>query len=76
MNLATGESHSVLDVINMTKEISNNHISYEFVDRRVGDIDELYAKSSIANNLLEWKPAYSTLKSILQTSWSVYSKNI
>ena len=41
-----------------------------------GDIDELYAKSSRANNLLEWKPAYSTLKSILQTSWSVYSKNI
>ena len=76
LNLATGESHSVLDVINMTKEISNNHISYEFVDRRAGDIDELYAKSSIANNLLEWTPAYSTLKSILQTSWSVYSKNI
>jgi len=76
LNLATGESHSVLDVINMTKEISNNHISYEFVDRRDGDIDELYAKSSRANNLLEWKPAYSTLKSILQTSWSVYSKNI
>ena len=76
LNLATGESHSVLDIINMTKEISNNHISYEFVDRRDGDIDELYAKSSRANNLLEWKPAYSTLKSILQTSWSVYSKNI
>ena len=76
LNLATGESHSVLDVINMTKEISNNHISYEFVDRRDGDIDELYAKSSRANDLLEWKPAYSTLKSILQTSWSVYSKNI
>ena len=76
LNLATGDCHSVLDVINMTKEISNNDICYEFFDRRDGDVDELYAKSSMANTLLDWKPEHSTLKSIVQTSWSVYSKNI
>ena len=76
MNLATGNSYSVLDVINMTKEISNQDISYEFAPRRSGDPDELYAKASMANALLDWKPEYSALKSIVQTSWSVYSKNI
>ena len=76
LNLATGDSYSVLEIINMTKEISNKDINYEFVERRDGDVEELYAKSSMAYDLLDWKPKYSKLKSILQTSWSVYSKNI
>ena len=74
LNLATGNSHSVLEVINMTKEISNKDINYEFVNRRYGDIDKLYAKSSMANDMLDWEPEHSTLKSIIKTSWSVYSK--
>jgi UDP-glucose 4-epimerase len=37
LNLATGESHSVLDVINKTKEISGKNIPYHIVDRRPGD---------------------------------------
>ena len=75
LNLSTGDCHSVLDIIQMTKEISNQDISYEFVERRDGDPDELYANSSMANNLLSWKPKYSTLRSIIETSWNVYSKN-
>lgn len=74
LNLATGDSHSVLEVINMTKEISNKNINYEFVDRRDGDIDELCATSYMANDMLDWKPEHSTLRSIIKTSWSVYSK--
>ena len=46
LNLATGDSYSVLEIINMTKEISNKDINYEFVERRDGDVEELYAKSS------------------------------
>ena len=76
LNLSTGDCHSVLDIIKMTKEISNQDINYEFAPRRDGDPDELYANSSMANNLLSWKPKYSTLKSIIETSWNVYSKNI
>ena len=76
LNLATGDSHSVLDVINMTKEISNKNINYEFTERREGDLDELYSKSSIAKDLLNWSPNNSSLKSIIQTSWNIYSKKL
>ena len=76
LNLATGDSHSVLEVINMTKEISNKNINYEFTERREGDLDELYSKSSIAKDLLNWSPNNSSLKSIIQTSWNIYSKKL
>ena len=73
INLATGDSHSVLDVIEMTKSITNKEILYDFVDRREGDPDELFSSSSIASNLLDWQPECSDLKSIIKDTWQVYA---
>jgi len=74
INLATGDSHSVLDVIEMTKSITNKEILYDFVDRRDGDPDQLFSSSSIASDILEWKPEYSELETIIRDTWAVYSK--
>jgi len=73
INLATGDSHSVLDVIEMTKSITNKEILYDFVDRREGDPDQLFSSSSIASNLLDWQPECSDLKSIIKDTWQVYA---
>ena len=73
INLATGDSHSVLDVIEMTKSITNKEILYNFVDRREGDPDQLFSSSSIASNLLDWQPECSDLKSIIKDAWQVYA---
>ena len=73
MNLATGDSHSVLDVIEMAKRITNKEILYNFVDRREGDPDQLFSGSSIASNLLDWQPECSDLKSIIKDTWQVYA---
>ena len=73
MNLATGDSHSVLDVIEMAKKITNKEILYNFVDRREGDPDQLFSSSSIASNLLDWQPECSDLKSIIKDAWQVYA---
>ena len=73
MNLATGDSHSVLDVIEMAKRITNKEILYNFVDRREGDPDQLFSSSSIASNLLDWQPECSDLKSIIKDTWQVYA---
>ena len=43
INLATGQSHSVLDIIEMTKKISGKEISYDFANRRDGDPDQLFS---------------------------------
>ena len=73
INLATGYSYSVLDVIEMTKKISNKEISYNFTDRRDGDPDQLFSISSLASDLLEWEPKFSDLETIIKDSWGVYS---
>ena len=73
INLATGDSHSVIDVIEMTKSITNKEILYDFVDRREGDPDQLFSSSSIASNLLDWQPECSDLKSIIKDTWQVYA---
>ena len=72
LNLATGESHSVLDVINKTKEISGKNIPYQIVDRRPGDPAELYAGTTLAFDQLDWKANHSGLKSLIETTWEVY----
>jgi len=72
VNLATGESHSVLDVINLAKEISGKDIPFEIVDRRPGDSAKLYAGTNRAFESLNWETKYSDLKTLLKTTWKVY----
>ena len=72
INLATGQSHSVLDVIEMTKKISGKEISYDFANRRDGDPDQLFSSSIIASDLLEWEPEHSDLDTIIKDNCEVY----
>ena len=72
VNLATGESHSVFDVINLAKEISGQEIPFDIVDRRPGDPAELYAGTNQAFESLNWEAEYSDLKTLLETTWKVY----
>ena len=72
VNLATGESHSVLDVINLAKEISGKDIPFDIVDRRPGDTAKLYAGTNRAFESLNWEAKYSDLKTLLETTWKVY----
>jgi len=74
VNLSTGQRHSVIDVINMTNKISSKEIDYEIVERRPGDPAELYASSDLAYDTLNWKPKYSDLKTLIQSTWNVYNK--
>lgn len=74
VNLSSGERHSVIDVIDMTKKISGKEINYEIVERRLGDPAELYASSDLASEALHWKPKYSDLKTLIESTWNVYNK--
>ncbi len=74
VNLSSGERHSVIDVIDMTKKISGKEINYEIVERRPGDPAELYASSDLASEALHWKPKYSDLKTLIESTWDVYNK--
>ncbi len=68
-NLATGKAHSVLDVINKTKDITNTNIDFIITKRRHGDPDSLFAKS---NGILNYKNKYSNLENIISSMWNIY----
>ncbi len=73
INLATGDSHSVLDVIEMAKRITNKEILYDFVDRRDGEPDQLFSSTSMGSDLLDWRPECSDIESIIKDTWQVYA---
>ena len=72
VNLATGEGHSVLDVINKSKEVSGKDIPFDIVGRRAGDPATVVAVSNRANKVLDWFTKYSDLDTLIRTSWDVY----
>ena len=72
VNLATGEGHSVLDVINKSKEVSGKDIPFDIVGRRAGDPAIVVAVSNRANKVLDWSTKYSDLDTLIRTTWDVY----
>ncbi len=73
INLGTGEGHSVFDVINMVKKVSNKNVDYNIVNRREGDPDTLIAGSEKAKKLINWSPKYSDLFTIIDSTWKIYN---
>ncbi|MFT4544432.1 MAG: UDP-glucose 4-epimerase [Bacteroidia bacterium] len=72
-NIGTGNGSSVLQVIQAFKEATGIEISYKVGDRREGDITQIYADTSLANNALGWKSELS-LEEALRSSWE-WEKN-
>ena len=54
-NVGTGNGYSVLEVIESFKRSTGEELSYEIVDRRTGDIEQIWADTTLANNELGWK---------------------
>lgn len=72
LNLATGNGHSVLEVIQKVKEITGRNIAYEIVERRDGDPAKVVAISKNAEKILDWKAEYSDLDTLIRSAWEVY----
>jgi UDP-glucose 4-epimerase len=74
-NIASGESYSVVEVIDLIKEITNIDIKIEYID--IDDSDNLVRDVSLdisnANKNLDWRPIYK-LKDGLVEMWKIYSK--
>ena len=74
VNLGTGTGHSVLDIINMTKNVSGKNIEYNFSDRRAGDPNIVIAGSDKAEKLINWAPKHSDLRTIIESTWNIYNQ--
>lgn len=54
-NLGTGAPTSVLEIVNAFEKISGQKLPYKFAPRRPGDLAEIWADPSKANQELLWK---------------------
>jgi len=68
-NLGTGRGNSVLEVIKTFEEVTNQKINYKIVQRRPGDIEQVWADTKLANTILGWKAELSLAQALL-SSWN------
>jgi UDP-glucose 4-epimerase len=54
VNLGTGRGYSVLEVVKAFEQASGRRIGYRIVERRRGDVAEVYADASLAARELGW----------------------
>ncbi|MDM5228353.1 UDP-glucose 4-epimerase GalE [Cytobacillus sp. NJ13] len=69
-NLGNGNGHSVIEVINMARKVTNHPIPAEVKGRRMGDPAVLIASSEKAKNVLGWNPMFDSLERIITDAWN------
>jgi UDP-glucose 4-epimerase len=68
-NLGTGKGTSVLEIVNAFEKVTGEKLNYKIVDRRVGDIESVYAETKYANEELGWKTKIG-LEETLLSAWN------
>jgi len=68
-NIGTGIGYSVLDVINAFEKTTGLKVNYKIVDRRSGDVEQVYADTTNANNVLGWK-AQLSIEEMVNSAWN------
>ncbi len=67
-NIGTGKGSSVLEVISTFEQATGMKLNYKIVDRRPGDVTEVYADTNLANSELGWK-AERSMAEALRSAW-------
>jgi UDP-glucose 4-epimerase len=67
-NLGTGNGFSVLEVIKSFEKVTGEKLNYKIVDRRAGDIEQVWADTKFANDELGWK-AEKDLDEMTLSAW-------
>lgn len=73
-NLGTGQGSSVLEVIAAFEKASGIKIPFKVVQRRQGDVDQLFAVPTRAEEELGWK-AEKSLLDMCKDMWNWQKKN-
>jgi UDP-glucose 4-epimerase len=67
-NIGTGNGYSVMQLVKTFIEVNGVDLKYQVVDRRAGDIEKIWADTTLANEELGWK-AEKTLEETLESAW-------
>jgi UDP-glucose 4-epimerase len=74
-NLGNGEGYSVLQVIEMAREITGHPIPVKQEARRPGDPPILVGSSEKIKAELGWKPGFPELRGIIESAWKWHKKH-
>ncbi len=72
-NVGVGTGLSVLEIVNEFKKATGIKIPHKIIKRREGDIEQIWADTTLSNNELEWK-AERKIGDTLLSAW-VWQKN-
>lgn len=68
INIGTGHGTSVMEILKTFEQVNSVKVPYKIGPRRSGDIIKIYADTSKANKLLNWR-AKLTLSDALTDTW-------
>lgn len=68
-NLGTGNGFSVMEVIKSFERSTGVKLNYQIMERRAGDVIEVWSDTQLANNELGWK-AEKTLDEMTLSAWN------
>lgn len=69
LNLGTGDGTSVLELVAAARRVTQRDIPVVVGERRPGDPARLVAGSSVAAELLDWRPKFDSIDAILSHAW-------
>lgn len=67
-NIGTGTGYSVLEMVHAFEKATGIEVPYVFATRREGDVEAVYADTSKAEKLLNWKTELD-LEAMLKSAW-------
>ena len=70
LNLGLGRGFSVREVLAVCGQVTGRPIETKEAARRPGDPAELVADPTLAEQTLDWRPAYTDLAEIIATAWA------
>ncbi len=71
-NLGTGTGYTVLELLELARQVTGHRIPAAMAARRPGDPAQLVADGSRARELLGWVPRRSELEQILRDAWEFH----
>jgi UDP-glucose 4-epimerase len=73
-NLGTGAGRSVLELISEFEQVTGKALPYKIVERRAGDVEQIWADPSKANRELNWS-ADTPIQAVLKSAWEWEQKS-
>jgi UDP-glucose-4-epimerase GalE len=75
LNLGCGQGYSVQEVIAMIEKVMNQPVPRQIAEKNPSDPPVLVANTAKAQEILNWKPCYSDLETIITTAFNWYKKD-